>query len=356
MTATMTRRKNTKQLRIAIKQVNEDGTFEGQLAVYNNVDLGKDLIEPGAFTKTIQEHGSEVPLLWQHYVDEPIGTLQLVDGPDALSVKGKLLLDLPTAKKAYLLLKAKVIKGLSIGYDTIKDSIDSGVRHLKELRLWEGSIVTFPMNELAIVTDVKGLKRATKAEDFNTELAEIQLSDMHYQMMSALYSSLSQLTWSSDLSKEDKIATCQTICEQFSAAYMEFYPVYLEYLEQEYGGMEYMSRRQIMQQKAAQMLSRTFPETKEGRKFSSDTLETLQGAHGHVKEMMDHCKSLDDTFTALFSDEAADDTDAEAENEDEGEDKGTSKRKAATREPEPVANHSAANALVDNILALVKSA
>jgi HK97 family phage prohead protease len=105
------------------------GSFEGILAAYNNVDLGRDLIEPGAFTRTINS-GRNIPLLWQHNTDQPIGTLTLIDGPDALRVKGQLLLELPTAKDAYALLKAGVIKGLSIGYDTIKDSIEDGVRHL----------------------------------------------------------------------------------------------------------------------------------------------------------------------------------------------------------------------------------
>ena len=31
-------------LRMAIKDVSSDGSFEGSLAVYNNVDLGGDLI------------------------------------------------------------------------------------------------------------------------------------------------------------------------------------------------------------------------------------------------------------------------------------------------------------------------
>jgi HK97 family phage prohead protease len=143
------------ELKMQVKGVVADGSFEGLLAVYNNVDLGGDLIEPGAFTKTIREHGNEVPLLWQHKIDVPIGMLTLVDGPDALSVKGQLLMDVPAAKTAYLLIKARIVKGLSIGFDCLKDAMDGSVRHLKEIRLWEGSIVTFPMNAAALVTTVK---------------------------------------------------------------------------------------------------------------------------------------------------------------------------------------------------------
>jgi uncharacterized protein len=143
------------RLRLKALDAAKPGAFEGLLAVYNTVDLGGDVIVAGAFTKTIQDHGSQIPLLWQHRTDEPIGTLTLEDTPQALKVQGQLLLDLPTAQQAYTLLKNKIISGLSIGYDCISDSVENGVRVLKQLRLWEGSLVTFPMNQGAVVQSVK---------------------------------------------------------------------------------------------------------------------------------------------------------------------------------------------------------
>jgi hypothetical protein len=47
---------------------------------------------------------------------------------------------------------------MSIGYEALQSSMDTdGVRLLKEVRLWEGSIVTFPMNESATISSVKSL-------------------------------------------------------------------------------------------------------------------------------------------------------------------------------------------------------
>jgi len=63
------------------------------------------------------------------------------------------------AQKAFTLLKNQIIKGMSIGYDTIQDSVENGVRYLKELRFWEGSLVTFPMNQSAMVTFDKIISR-----------------------------------------------------------------------------------------------------------------------------------------------------------------------------------------------------
>jgi hypothetical protein len=43
----------------------EDGSFEGYAAVFGNVDSYGDVIEKGAFAKTLQENPT-VPILWQH--------------------------------------------------------------------------------------------------------------------------------------------------------------------------------------------------------------------------------------------------------------------------------------------------
>jgi phage head maturation protease len=51
-----------------------------------------------------------------------------------------------------------VLKGLSIGYDSVKDKVENGVRRLSELKLWEISLVTFPMNPVAQVTGVKNFE------------------------------------------------------------------------------------------------------------------------------------------------------------------------------------------------------
>jgi HK97 family phage prohead protease len=156
------------------------GSFTGIAAVYNVVDLGGDRIVPGAFARTLA--ASKVrPLLWQHQSETPIGTITVTDSRDGLQVAGQLLMDLPAAKNAYTLIKAGVIKGLSIGYDTIQEAMEDGVRLLKEVRLWEVSIVTFPMSLGSAIGSVKsmsaddltahlqGVRRAEKGIRFHTK-------------------------------------------------------------------------------------------------------------------------------------------------------------------------------------------
>lgn len=270
-----------RQMRIDLKTLNEDGTFEGLLSPYNNVDAGGDVVEPGAYTKTLQENGTTVPVLWQHDQKCPIGNLELEDAPDGLHCKGQLLLELPEAKKAYLLLKAKVIKGLSIGYDAIKAQVVDGVRHLKEIRLWEGSVVTFGMNPLAVVTSVKSME---SKGDFNEELLDRQLSDAMYQFICALQNALYGLPWSG-LTRVEILSAAETVIEQFNAAYMEYLPQYLDYLAREYG----LDTKSWSGQR----------ETKEGRKLSSATKGSLSDCHGHIK-------SAFDILAALLDEEAGD--------------------------------------------------
>jgi len=62
-------------------------------------------------------------------------------------------------REALALLRAGAVKGLSIGYKTIKEQWDATrkVRLLKEVKLYEVSVVTFPANELATVEAVSGV-------------------------------------------------------------------------------------------------------------------------------------------------------------------------------------------------------
>jgi uncharacterized protein len=142
--------------KFAVKSLTEAGTFKGLASVYSNIDLGGDVVVPGAFTKTLRDRGGEVPVLFAHDMRQPIGLGKLTDTAAGLQIDGQLVLSVGKAKEAYDLLRARVLKGLSIGYEAIKSDVVNGVRRLQELKLFEVSLVTVPMNELATVASVKG--------------------------------------------------------------------------------------------------------------------------------------------------------------------------------------------------------
>ena len=143
-----------------IKSIGKDGTFEGYASVFGNIDSHNDRVHAGAFKTSIKSRNKPVQLLWQHQWQSPVGTIvSLFEDAHGLYVKGKLLLDVAQAREAYTLMKAGVVRGLSIGYSVKRSrrSPDSGVRELLDLNLWEISLVTMPANEAAQVTVVKSV-------------------------------------------------------------------------------------------------------------------------------------------------------------------------------------------------------
>jgi HK97 family phage prohead protease len=153
----------------------DEGRFTGYAAVFGNVDQGNDLIEPGAFTKTLNENPDGVPILWSHDTDQPIGvSTSLVEDRKGLRVEGQLAMDVQRAREVHALMKMGAIKGISIGYRTVKRSFKGAVRHLEEVKLGEFSPVVFPMNTLAQVGDVKDFYGYSQTEGVSCLLSMIR--------------------------------------------------------------------------------------------------------------------------------------------------------------------------------------
>jgi uncharacterized protein len=141
-----------------VKALTDQGSFTGWASTYGNADLSGDVVAPGAFSKSIQDQGRGIPLLWQHRSDQPVGLGRLSDQQNGLAIEGNLVMSDPVARRAYEHLKAGTIRGLSIGYEPVKATPrQDGGRTLNEVKLHEVSLVTFPMNEQATVTAVKSL-------------------------------------------------------------------------------------------------------------------------------------------------------------------------------------------------------
>ena len=159
-----------KDIKIQLKEIGDEGTFSGYAAVFNNTDLGGDIIAPGAFTKSIKEN-PRVPVLWGHDTREGIGiNKEVKEDSVGLHVSGQLILDVQRAKEARFLVKEGAVKGLSIGYDALVvdySKSSDGIRILKEVKLWEYSLVPFPMNPEATITGVKSL------DEFESRLREV---------------------------------------------------------------------------------------------------------------------------------------------------------------------------------------
>ena len=164
----------TKRFTVPFSEVKADGdansdlgTFEGYGSVFGNIDLGGDIVQGGAFSKSLDSWRAkgEMPAMFgYHDFDNPVGDwLEMSEDDRGLKVRGRLWVNgdrrIEEAVKCHNVLRGTGPKGLSIGY-RVKDyemqEFDGGqVRVLKEVELLEVSVVGFAMNPEARATNVK---------------------------------------------------------------------------------------------------------------------------------------------------------------------------------------------------------
>lgn len=133
--------------------------FEGFGAVFGNVDRGGDILLPGAFTRSLKEHqdaGTMPSMFWMHQPDQVPGVwLDMKEDRPGLHVKGEIL-DTMLGRDVHTLVQKKAVRGLSMGYRPIDTDYDrDGNRLLKQVELFEVSIVSMAMNPLARIEHVK---------------------------------------------------------------------------------------------------------------------------------------------------------------------------------------------------------
>lgn len=133
--------------------------FEGHGSIFGNVDHGGDIVMPGAFKKSLAQHkrnGTLPQMFWMHKADHVPGRwLDMDEDSRGLYVKGELA-DTQLGNELHTLLKMKAVRGQSIGYRTVDSEYDkNGNLLLKEVELWEVSLVSLAMNPLARVESVK---------------------------------------------------------------------------------------------------------------------------------------------------------------------------------------------------------
>jgi len=152
------------------------GKFTGYAAVFGNVDQGYDVIEEGAFKEVVRNDAGLVKVLFGHRLGEPpIGLADVSQDAKGLAVEGELLLEDPVANRTFLGMKRGTLDGMSIGFDVLPggaEVTEGGVRRLKSLKLWEVSIVNFPMNPLARVESVKAAGQICTVRDFEDFLRD----------------------------------------------------------------------------------------------------------------------------------------------------------------------------------------
>jgi HK97 family phage prohead protease len=142
-------------------------TVTGYWSKFGNVDYDDDIIAMGAATKTIAERGpmgsNEIFFLNQHNWAQPHGKPMVLEAQEkGIYFESKIA---PTSygKDALVLYAEGIVVQHSIGFSTVKADYDqkTGVRTIKEIKLYEGSNVTLGANP---ETPFTGFKSLTMAE------------------------------------------------------------------------------------------------------------------------------------------------------------------------------------------------
>lgn len=172
---------NTKQFKafeVEIKANSTKREIEAYASTFGNKDLVNDVVVKGAFAKTLMDRfagGSKnnVKVLWQHMPSMPVGLpIHMEEDSKGLYTVSKIS-KTDLGNMALTLAEDKVVDKMSIGYDVIKDEYSTeGSRLLKELKLYEYSLVTFPANEQADILGTKSM------EQLASLLSQVGAADM----------------------------------------------------------------------------------------------------------------------------------------------------------------------------------
>ena len=141
----------------------------GYAASFGTVDKVMDIIKPGAFKRTIKDN-KNVKVFYNHM--NPIGRPEVMREDDKGLYTESILSKTAKADEVLELIRDGVINEMSIGYQTIDFSHDNktGIRTLKELKLYEFGPVDFAANEAAVITGVKALTdRLASGQPINSD-------------------------------------------------------------------------------------------------------------------------------------------------------------------------------------------
>lgn len=192
----------TKSRPLQIKAVGEaddlaEGTIKAYASVFGNIDSYGDVVEKGAFARTIsewKESGDTLPLLWGHNTLDPDfnigGVKSAVEDDHGLLIEAEFDLDNPKAAQVYRLCKGRRVRDLSFAFDIAEAGEgkvdDQPVRVLKDLDLFECSIVPYGANpETSIVAVKHSLQSLTGQLQKNDDRRE-DWSELRGMLVSAV--------------------------------------------------------------------------------------------------------------------------------------------------------------------------
>jgi HK97 family phage prohead protease len=171
-----------------IKETTDAGHIRGHGSVFGVIDSYNEIVAQGAFAESLKKwakRGALPAMLRGHESNIVVGVwTQMQEDAIGLDCAGDCILETRDGADTYQLLKRKAVRGLSIGFMPEVWEVDkeTGIITLKQVDLWEVSIVTFPANVEAMIEEVKhSVGQVLKSGNIPTERDfEIFLRDAGY--------------------------------------------------------------------------------------------------------------------------------------------------------------------------------
>lgn len=132
----------------------------GYLSAFGNIDHDGDIMLKSAVQKTVSERKNDIFFLNQHDWKQPLSKFNILEADDyGLKFESMPLPDTSYGNDVIKLYEAGVLKEHSIGFSTVKSDYDtkSNIRTIKEIKLFEGSVVTLAANSMATFDSLKSL-------------------------------------------------------------------------------------------------------------------------------------------------------------------------------------------------------
>ncbi len=152
------------------------GIVTGYFSAFNNIDSDGDVIVSGSYKKTVAENGpmgkNRIMHLLQHNPLMPLAKpMELMEDGKGLRFVSKIT-ETSYGKDVIKLYAEGVFNEHSVGFEIIKSDNKAGYREIREIKLWEGSTVTWGANANTPIESMKSWDKP-KSEDMLAKFCNI---------------------------------------------------------------------------------------------------------------------------------------------------------------------------------------
>lgn len=173
------------------------GIVTGYFSAFNNIDSDGDVIVSGAYKKTIAENGpngrNRIMHLLQHNPLMPLAKpMELIEDGKGLRFVSKIT-ETSYGKDVIKLYAEGVFNEHSVGFEIVKSDNKAGYREIREIKLWEGSTVTWGANPNTPIESMKSWDKP-KSEEMIAKMCNlIRKGDLTDESLITLEICLKQL-------------------------------------------------------------------------------------------------------------------------------------------------------------------